>query len=122
LRCEAQTTRIHFNGRFAAAWKLAPALAAGNAVIIKPAEQTPMSLLVLAELVQDILPAGVLNIVDAFGLEAGKPLASPREQFRRWAHTRWTVDVVPGRGASFSLEAPLDMRFLIRSSRCPAQR
>ncbi len=59
-----------------AAWKLAPALAAGNAVIIKPAEQTPMSLLVLAELVQDILPPGVLNIVNGFGLEAGKPLAA----------------------------------------------
>jgi aldehyde dehydrogenase len=59
-----------------AAWKLAPALAAGNAVVIKPAEQTPLSLLVLAELVQDILPPGVLNIVNGFGLEAGKPLAS----------------------------------------------
>jgi len=41
-----------------------------------------------------------------------------REQLRRWAHTRWTVDVVPGRGASFSLEAPLNLRFLIRSSLC----
>jgi len=41
-----------------------------------------------------------------------------REQFRRWAHTRWTVDVVPGLGASFSLEAPLNLRFLIRSSLC----
>jgi uncharacterized protein (DUF779 family) len=41
-----------------------------------------------------------------------------REQLRRWAHTRWTVDVVPGRGASFSLEAPTNMRFLIRSSMC----
>src|ERR1700691_5002782 len=59
-----------------ATWKLAPALAAGNCVVIKPAEQTPMSLLVLAELVQDILPPGVLNIVNGFGLEAGKPLAS----------------------------------------------
>jgi aldehyde dehydrogenase len=59
-----------------AAWKLAPALAAGNAVVIKPAEQTPLSLLVLAELVQDILPPGVLNIVNGFGVEAGKPLAS----------------------------------------------
>ena len=59
-----------------AVWKLAPALAAGNTVVIKPAEQTPMSLLVLAELVQDILPPGVLNIVNGFGLEAGKPLAS----------------------------------------------
>src|ERR1700732_3104701 len=59
-----------------AVWKLAPALAAGNAVVIKPAEQTPMSLLVLAELIQDILPPGVLNIVNGFGIEAGKPLAS----------------------------------------------
>src|ERR1700687_2359722 len=59
-----------------AVWKLAPALAAGNAVVIKPAEQTPLSLLVLAELVQDILPPGVLMIVTGFGLEAGKPLAS----------------------------------------------
>jgi aldehyde dehydrogenase len=59
-----------------AAWKLAPALAAGNAVVIKPAEQTPMSLLVMAELIQDLLPDGVLNIVNGFGLEAGKPLAS----------------------------------------------
>src|SRR6202045_3248700 len=59
-----------------AVWKLAPALAAGNAVVIKPAEQTPMSLLVLAELVQDILPRGVLNIINGFGLEAGRPLAS----------------------------------------------
>src|ERR1700761_6671581 len=59
-----------------AAWKLAPALAAGNAVVIKPAEQTPLSLLVLAELIQDVVPAGVLNIVNGFGVEAGKPLAS----------------------------------------------
>src|SRR6202162_496337 len=59
-----------------AVWKLAPALAAGNAVVIKPAEQTPLSLLVLAELVQDILPPGVLNIVNGVGLDAAKPLAS----------------------------------------------
>ncbi len=64
-----------------AAWKLAPALAAGNAVVLKPAEQTPLSILVLMELIEDILPAGVLNIVNGFGLEAGKPLASsPRVQ------------------------------------------
>jgi aldehyde dehydrogenase len=62
-----------------AAWKLAPALAAGNCVVIKPAEQTPASLLIWAELVGDLLPKGVLNIVNGFGLEAGKPLAtSPR--------------------------------------------
>ena len=64
-----------------AAWKLAPALAAGNTVVLKPAEQTPLSILVLAELIEDLLPAGVLNIVNGFGLEAGKPLASsPRIQ------------------------------------------
>jgi aldehyde dehydrogenase len=59
-----------------ATWKLAPALAAGNCVVLKPAEQTPASILVLAELIADILPPGVLNIVNGFGLEAGKPLAS----------------------------------------------
>lgn len=62
-----------------AAWKVAPALAAGNCVVLKPAEQTPASILVLAELIGDLLPPGVLNIVNGFGLEAGKPLAtSPR--------------------------------------------
>ena len=59
-----------------AVWKLAPALAAGNCVVLKPAEQTPASILVFAELVGDLLPPGVLNIVNGFGLEAGKPLAS----------------------------------------------
>ncbi|MCZ4498736.1 MAG: Aldehyde Dehydrogenase, partial [Marmoricola sp.] len=59
-----------------AVWKLAPALAAGNAVVIKPAEQTPWSLLVLFELIGDLLPPGVVNVVNGFGVEAGKPLAS----------------------------------------------
>ncbi|MCZ8537768.1 MULTISPECIES: aldehyde dehydrogenase [Paenisporosarcina] len=59
-----------------AVWKLAPALAAGNCVVLKPAEQTPASILVFAELVGDLLPPGVMNIVNGFGLEAGKPLAS----------------------------------------------
>jgi aldehyde dehydrogenase len=59
-----------------AVWKLAPALAAGNAVVLKPAEQTPVSILVLMELIADLLPPGVLNVVNGFGLEAGKPLAS----------------------------------------------
>ncbi len=59
-----------------AAWKLAPALAAGNCVILKPAEQTPVSILVLAELIQDLLPAGVLNIVNGYGAEVGRALAS----------------------------------------------
>ena len=59
-----------------AVWKLAPALAAGNCVVLKPAEQTPASILVFVELIGDLLPPGVLNIVNGFGLEAGKPLAS----------------------------------------------
>ena len=59
-----------------ASWKLAPALAAGNCVVLKPAEQTPVSILVLVELIADLLPPGVLNVVNGFGLEAGKPLAS----------------------------------------------
>jgi aldehyde dehydrogenase len=59
-----------------AVWKLAPALAAGNCVVLKPAEQTPASIHVFMELIQDLLPAGVLNIVNGFGVEAGAPLAS----------------------------------------------
>ena len=59
-----------------ATWKLAPALAAGNAVVLKPAEQTPASILVLMDLVSDLLPPGVLNVVNGFGAEAGKPLAA----------------------------------------------
>ena len=59
-----------------AAWKLAPALAAGNAVVLKPAEQTPVSIMAFADLTADLLPPGVLNIVQGFGVEAGKPLAS----------------------------------------------
>ncbi len=59
-----------------ATWKVAPALGAGNCVVLKPAEQTPASILVLLELIEDLLPPGVLNVVNGFGLEAGKPLAS----------------------------------------------
>lgn len=59
-----------------ATWKLAPALAAGNCIVLKPAEQTPVSILVFMEIIADILPAGVLNIVNGFGTEAGKPLAT----------------------------------------------
>ncbi|MBT2129946.1 aldehyde dehydrogenase [Aliiroseovarius lamellibrachiae] len=62
-----------------AAWKLAPALAAGNCVVLKPAEQTPAAIMVLAELIADLLPGGVLNIVNGYGAEVGAPLAkSPR--------------------------------------------
>ena len=59
-----------------ATWKLAPALAAGNCIVLKPAEQTPASILVLVELIQDLLPAGVLNIVNGYGVEVGRPLAT----------------------------------------------
>jgi aldehyde dehydrogenase len=59
-----------------AAWKLAPALAAGNCVVLKPAEQTPMGIVVLMDIIGDLLPDGVLNVVNGFGAEAGKPLAS----------------------------------------------
>lgn len=61
-----------------ACWKLAPALAAGNCVVMKPAEQTPASILVLMELIADLLPAGVINIVNGFGAEAGQALASSK--------------------------------------------
>jgi aldehyde dehydrogenase len=59
-----------------ATWKLAPALAAGNCIVLKPAEQTPASIMVLVELIQDLLPAGVLNVVNGYGIEVGKPLAT----------------------------------------------
>ncbi|MEC5199010.1 aldehyde dehydrogenase [Arthrobacter sp. PL16] len=73
-----------------AVWKLAPALAAGNAVVLKPAEQTPTSILVLMELLSDILPAGVINVVNGFGVEAGKPLASSK-RIRKIAFTGETT-------------------------------
>ena len=73
-----------------AVWKSAPALAAGNAVVLKPAEQMPASILVLAELIGDLLPAGVLNIVNGFGLEAGKLLAS-NKRIRKIAFTGETT-------------------------------
>ena len=73
-----------------AIWKLAPALAAGNAVVLKPAEQTPASIHVLNELFTDLLPPGVLNIVNGFGVEAGKPLAS-NKRIRKIAFTGETT-------------------------------
>ena len=60
------------------------------------------------------------DVDEKVGEIAGCEFWMDREQFRRWAHTQWMVDVVPGRGASFSLEAPLNVRFLIRSSLCAA--
>ncbi|MDN5858508.1 MAG: aldehyde dehydrogenase family protein, partial [Pseudonocardia sp.] len=73
-----------------AIWKLAPALATGNAVVLKPAEQTPASIHVLNELIADLLPPGVLNIVNGFGVEAGKPLAS-NKRIRKIAFTGETT-------------------------------
>jgi uncharacterized protein len=60
------------------------------------------------------------DVDEKVGEIAGCEYWMDRDQFRRWAHTQWTVDVVAGRGASFSLEAPLNVRFLIRSSLCAA--
>jgi len=76
-----------------AVWKLAPALAAGNCIVLKPAEQTPVSILVVMELIADLLPAGTLNIVNGFGLEAGKPLASSS----RIAKIAFTGETTTGR-------------------------
>ncbi|HEY8259892.1 MAG TPA: aldehyde dehydrogenase [Methylosinus sp.] len=76
-----------------AAWKLAPALAAGNCVVLKPAEQTPASILVWAKIVGDLLPPGVVNIVNGFGLEAGRPLASSK----RIAKIAFTGETSTGR-------------------------
>jgi aldehyde dehydrogenase len=73
-----------------AVWKLAPALAAGNAIVLKPAEQTPVSMLELMKVIGDLLPAGVLNVVNGFGVEAGKPLASS-SRIRKIAFTGETT-------------------------------
>jgi aldehyde dehydrogenase len=76
-----------------ATWKLAPALAAGNAVVLKPAEQTPASIHYLMSIIGDLLPPGVLNIVNGFGVEAGKPLASSN----RVAKVAFTGETTTGR-------------------------
>jgi len=76
-----------------AAWKLAPAIGAGNCVVLKPAESTPVSILILAELIADLLPPGVLNIVNGFGAEAGMPLATSK----RIAKIAFTGSTATGR-------------------------
>ncbi len=76
-----------------AAWKLAPALGAGNCVVLKPAESTPISILILADLIADLLPPGVLNIVNGYGREAGLPLA----QSRRIGKIAFTGSTTTGR-------------------------
>ncbi|MEN9847371.1 MAG: hypothetical protein RL368_111 [Pseudomonadota bacterium] len=76
-----------------AVWKIAPALAAGNCIVLKPAEQTPVSILILLEVIADLLPKGVLNIINGFGLEAGKPLATSK----RIAKIAFTGETSTGR-------------------------
>jgi aldehyde dehydrogenase len=76
-----------------AAWKLAPAIGAGNCVVLKPAESTPISILILVELIADLLPPGVLNVVNGYGREAGMPLATSR----RIAKIAFTGSTATGR-------------------------
>ena len=76
-----------------ATWKLAPAVAAGNCVVLKPAEQTPLSILLFIEVIADLLPPGVINVVNGFGVEAGKPLA----QSKRIAKIAFTGETTTGR-------------------------
>jgi aldehyde dehydrogenase len=76
-----------------AAWKLAPAIGAGNCVVLKPAESTPISILIMAELIADLLPPGVLNIVNGYGREVGMPLANSK----RIAKIAFTGSTATGR-------------------------
>ena len=76
-----------------AVWKLAPAIAAGNCVVLKPAEQTPMGIMALMDVIRDLLPPGVINVVNGFGVEAGKPLA----QNKRIAKIAFTGETTTGR-------------------------
>jgi aldehyde dehydrogenase len=76
-----------------AVWKLAPAIAAGNCVVLKPAEQTPLAILALMDAIGDIVPPGVINVVTGFGIEAGKPLA----QNKRIAKIAFTGETTTGR-------------------------
>ncbi len=76
-----------------AVWKLAPAMAAGNCIVLKPAEQTPLSIMVLMDIIGDLIPEGVINVVNGFGIEAGKPLA----QNKRIAKIAFTGETTTGR-------------------------
>jgi len=93
-----------------AAWKLAPAIGAGNCVVLKPAESTPISILILAELIADLLPPGVLNIVNGYGREAGMPLASSK-RIAKIAFTGSTVTgkVIAQAAASNLIPATLEL-------------
>jgi aldehyde dehydrogenase len=86
-----------------AAWKLAPAIAAGNCVVLKPAESTPVSIMVMAELINDLLPPGVLNIVNGYGREAGVALASSK----RIAKIAFTGSTATGRAIAQAAAANL---------------
>jgi aldehyde dehydrogenase len=93
-----------------AAWKLAPALGAGNCVVLKPAESTPVSIMVLAELIADLLPPGVLNIVNGYGREAGMPLAnSPRIAKIAFTGSTATGRVIAQAAASNLIPATLEL-------------
>ncbi len=76
-----------------AVWKLAPAMAAGNCIVLKPAEQTPLSIMVLMDIIGDLIPEGVINVVNGFGIEAGKPLA----QNKRISKIAFTGETTTGR-------------------------
>jgi len=76
-----------------AVWKVAPAMAAGNCIVLKPAEQTPLSIMVLMDIIGDLIPEGVLNVVNGFGIEAGKPLA----QNKRISKIAFTGETTTGR-------------------------
>jgi len=93
-----------------AAWKLAPAIAAGNCVVLKPAESTPVGIMVMAELIADLLPPGVLNIVNGYGREAGMPLASSK-RIGKIAFTGSTVTgrVIAQAAASNLIPATLEL-------------
>jgi len=93
-----------------AAWKLAPAIAAGNCVVLKPAESTPVGIMVVAELIADLLPPGVLNIVNGYGREAGMPLASSK-RIGKIAFTGSTVTgrVIAQAAASNLIPATLEL-------------
>lgn len=86
-----------------AAWKLAPAIGAGNCVVLKPAESTPISILILIELIADLLPSGVINIVNGYGREAGMPLATSK----RIAKIAFTGSTATGRSIAQAAAANL---------------
>ncbi|WP_052667131.1 acetaldehyde dehydrogenase ExaC [Nitriliruptor alkaliphilus] len=93
-----------------ATWKLAPALAAGNCVVLKPAEQTPATILMLIELIADLVPPGVINVVNGYGLEAGKPLASsPRIAKVAFTGETGTGRLIAGYAAENLIPATLEL-------------